>query len=343
MRVDALHNPPTLPHMRARSLHIDHSFVTTAGRALDLVGKSTAPACFIPNAVDSGIETGEAHLTDRQTHDAIYSRRPVIDMPEGDYRTEVVTTLESDPALKVISIGIHGGKQIFGQAYFDLVCAARIGLNLSARALNSIEGHEATSLMRLYSSDRIAHYGGNGLVILNHHDFSLHEIMREGEEFADFKSPAEALEKTRWLIDHPQQRMAMAKAGHAAFHSRFSAERVAGYILAKAFPVISGRHCGLAKRRLYRSVVMTDVAPSIVAIIVTFESAGVLPACLDALAREGIAAIIVDNASRDDTIDVARRAGAAVISNALNEGFGRGMNIGAEAASDAHYLLLLQP
>ena len=79
------------------------------------------------------------------------------------------------------------------------------------------------------------------------------------------------------------------------------------------------------------------------AIIVAYESAEVLPACLTALAVEGIDAIVVDNASTDTSSKVARSLGTRVIVNAKNEGFGRGMNLGALAAEGADYLLLLNP
>ena len=42
-------------------------------------------------------------------------------------------------------------------------------------------------------------------------------------------------------------------------------------------------------------------AAAITAIVVSYDSAEVLPACLDALAGEGVPAIVVDNASGDDS------------------------------------------
>ncbi len=82
---------------------------------------------------------------------------------------------------------------------------------------------------------------------------------------------------------------------------------------------------------------------TIAAIIVSFESTGVLPTCLDALKAEGIAAFVVDNASNDNSCKVASAYGATIISNIQNQGFGRGMNIGAAAANGFEYLLLLNP
>ena len=83
-------------------------------------------------------------------------------------------------------------------------------------------------------------------------------------------------------------------------------------------------------------------ASLITAIVVAFDSAEVLPACLSALAAEGIPAIVVDNASEDGSAEVARSHGATVIRNACNEGYGRANNIGV-AASHSPYVLIVNP
>ncbi|MFI5012890.1 MAG: glycosyltransferase family 2 protein [Hyphomicrobiales bacterium] len=79
---------------------------------------------------------------------------------------------------------------------------------------------------------------------------------------------------------------------------------------------------------------------AITAIVVAHDSAAVLPACLAALAREDVAVIVVDNASADASAALAEQAGARVIRNARNEGYGRAMNIGMRAAASRRCLLL---
>lgn len=80
----------------------------------------------------------------------------------------------------------------------------------------------------------------------------------------------------------------------------------------------------------------------VTAIVVTFDSAHVLPACLDALTGEGVPAIVVDNASGDDTVIVAERHGARVLRNPANEGYGRANNIGVRAAA-SELVLIINP
>jgi GT2 family glycosyltransferase len=89
------------------------------------------------------------------------------------------------------------------------------------------------------------------------------------------------------------------------------------------------------------------VRTDITAVVVAFDSVAVLPACLAALAREGADMIVVDNASGDASAEIADKAGATVIRNLKNEGYGRAMNIGMRAAQGANndraYCLLLNP
>ena len=83
-------------------------------------------------------------------------------------------------------------------------------------------------------------------------------------------------------------------------------------------------------------------ASQITAIVVAYDSAEVLPACLSALAGEGIPAIVVDNASGDASAAIARAQGAVIIANARNEGYGRANNQGV-AASATPYVLIVNP
>lgn len=78
------------------------------------------------------------------------------------------------------------------------------------------------------------------------------------------------------------------------------------------------------------------------AVIVSFDSAGVLPACLQALAREGVPAIVVDNASTDESCAVASAHGATLLRNGANEGYGRANNRGV-AACETPFALIVNP
>jgi N-acetylglucosaminyl-diphospho-decaprenol L-rhamnosyltransferase len=83
--------------------------------------------------------------------------------------------------------------------------------------------------------------------------------------------------------------------------------------------------------------------PLITAVTVTHNSGEVLPALLESLAREGIPAVVVDNASSDASVSVARAYGAMLVEPGANLGFGTASNRGVEAATDAQWCLLINP
>ncbi|MFM7778930.1 MAG: glycosyltransferase family 2 protein [Alphaproteobacteria bacterium] len=74
---------------------------------------------------------------------------------------------------------------------------------------------------------------------------------------------------------------------------------------------------------------------------VAFNSAAALRGML-ASVPPGLGVIVVDNASADDSPAVAEAAGARVIRNGANLGFGAGCNIGMNAA-EAEFVLLANP
>lgn len=84
-------------------------------------------------------------------------------------------------------------------------------------------------------------------------------------------------------------------------------------------------------------------------VIVTYNSAGVLPSCLAALpgGLEGLdwRLVVVDNASTDHSLDLAREASPAPTCVALrrNAGYAAGINAGTRAAGDVDALLVLNP
>lgn len=94
-----------------------------------------------------------------------------------------------------------------------------------------------------------------------------------------------------------------------------------------------------------------DIMPNVIetvsydVVVVTFNDSETLPACLSAVKSLDPAPsrlVVVDNASEDNSADIAKNAGAEVHSLAENTGFAGGMNFGIETTS-APWVLLLNP
>jgi N-acetylglucosaminyl-diphospho-decaprenol L-rhamnosyltransferase len=74
-------------------------------------------------------------------------------------------------------------------------------------------------------------------------------------------------------------------------------------------------------------------------VVVTFNSEAVLADCLASIPR-GRPIVVVDNASRDRSVEIARSFGAQVVSNSRNMGFGAACNRGAKCLSTSHVFFL---
>ncbi len=85
---------------------------------------------------------------------------------------------------------------------------------------------------------------------------------------------------------------------------------------------------------------MTQVPAT--ALIVSHNSGRVIASCVQAAARMGLEVLVIDNASRDDTVPVIERLGFPLIRNPVNRGFAAAVNQGVLASSEP-FLLLLNP
>ena len=78
----------------------------------------------------------------------------------------------------------------------------------------------------------------------------------------------------------------------------------------------------------------------ITAVIVTFQSGSEIGACLDAVEKFDVAAIVVDNASTDDTLEIVRSKSGRLIANGENRGFAAAVNQGCSECITPLVLLL---
>ena len=81
----------------------------------------------------------------------------------------------------------------------------------------------------------------------------------------------------------------------------------------------------------------------VIAVAVSHDSAKLLPHCVESLLQQQVAVVVVDNASQDGSVEAARIAGAHVIVNRKNEGYGRANNQGVRAADGAKWCLITNP
>jgi N-acetylglucosaminyl-diphospho-decaprenol L-rhamnosyltransferase len=88
---------------------------------------------------------------------------------------------------------------------------------------------------------------------------------------------------------------------------------------------------------------LARLGSEVVAVVVSHDSAEVLPGCIGALLQQHVSVVVVDNASRDGSVEAARAAGARVIANEKNAGYGRANNQGVRATDGADWCLITNP
>lgn len=87
---------------------------------------------------------------------------------------------------------------------------------------------------------------------------------------------------------------------------------------------------------------MPSGAP-VAVVVVTHNSAADLAPCLESVCADGAArVVVVDNASSDDSVQIARRLGVEVVEDRENRGYGTAANLGVEHTSEP-YVLILNP
>src|SRR6185295_9058397 len=86
----------------------------------------------------------------------------------------------------------------------------------------------------------------------------------------------------------------------------------------------------------------TSPSDAVTAIIVSHNSEQVMPACLTSVRGAGLAAIVVDNASADRSVTIAKQAGAQIIANEKNQGFGRAINQALDVVA-SEFCLIVNP
>lgn len=227
--VDPLFEPDNVDRLRSKIELVDWTFVTTGGPMLRGLGGGRWNVAYLPNAVDISIERGRAFAAEPLTWDVLYA----VGSPSflrhhcgtemsalgivRDLRTRV-------PGCRFLTPGIDH-PHFVGTPAAATLCSARMGLNISRR--NDVHW---------YSSDRLAHLAGNGLLVMTERASGFGELFAE-DEMAFYGSVDELAAQIERFLGDSRAREATARRGWRAYHRMFDSTRVAAYMMA----VLDGR------------------------------------------------------------------------------------------------------
>lgn len=221
--VDALFDPDNVARILSKAALLDWTFVTTGGALARQLAGHGVNVAFLPNAVDASIERHRAFEREDQPWDVFYAAgSPTLLRHHcGVWRTtvDIVAGLRRDlPHRRFLTPGI-GLPHLEGSACLAAMASARVGLNISRR--NDVP---------LYSSDRMAHLAGNGLLVVTERASGFDALFAE-DEMAFFGAGDDLAAMLERFLADDHGRRAVARRGWLAYHRMFGATRVAAYVM----------------------------------------------------------------------------------------------------------------
>lgn len=228
--VDIIFNPHNVEQIRRNLDVVDATFITTAGAGLRKFSRPGKIVSFVPNLVDASIEWPRAFERSDQPGDVFWALRALSGSVKNDRRIDYPLFLEKN-GVNVDYYGMNGKPLLYDARYFEAINACKMGLNISQIWTRGCYEKAAEEDLYLYSSDRIAHLMGSGLLTLTTRDHHLEELFEEDREMVFFADGHELLDKVRYYLAHDDARRAIAQAGWTKYHTCFNERLVAQYMV----------------------------------------------------------------------------------------------------------------
>jgi hypothetical protein len=215
--IDALWIDWHVKQIQERMHSTDAIFVTTGGPSLKRFCTGKNVVAYMPNPVDSAMEIEDNSVKTSFARDLVFCGKEASD----DKRNAILKRLRADlpTGVRYDFFGMFGRPPVWGARYENVLAGSRMALNL-----NREEG------WHLYSSDRIAHLMGNGLLTFLSDRGNLQTFFSD-REAVFFKDENDLLEKILYFSKNDEERKRVAAAGRAAYHRMFNSRRVLNFML----------------------------------------------------------------------------------------------------------------
>ncbi len=228
--VDIIFNEHNAKNIASKLDGVDATFITTAGQGLRKFARHGKRVSFIPNIIDSSIEWPKCWERADQPHEVFWALRALKGSVEGDRRIEYPLYLEKS-GVNIDYYGMNGKPLLYDARYFEAIANAKMGINISQIWTKGNYERAADEELYLYSSDRIAHYLGSGLLTFITRDHKLEEFFTPDKEAVYFDSKEELLEKIKYFRAHDAERQSIAKAGWEKAHTHYNERLIAKYVV----------------------------------------------------------------------------------------------------------------
>lgn len=227
--IDPLFDANNFRNARSKAEVLDRSFVTTGGSILSSIAGSRSRVAFIPNPVDPSIDVHRCHERTDQPHDVFFAGHMSPWLAADDLRRHAYSLIQAHlPNTRCAFYGDGPNKAIFGSAFMRALGEAKIGLNFSQRNAKARSGPGGE--LYLYSSDRIALYQGNGLLVFTTKSFSLSDLYGQ-DAIVEVEGADDFIDKLRYYLENDEERQKVARAGYELGHREFNERLVSQYMI----------------------------------------------------------------------------------------------------------------
>jgi hypothetical protein len=230
LNVDIIFNEHNAAQIKSKLDVVDATFITTAGKGLKKFSQAGKIVSFVPNMADVSLEWPQCYAYSDQSNDVFWALRALKGSAEGDRRIDYPLYLEKN-GVKIDYYGMNGKSLLYDARYFETIAKSKMGINISQIWTRGHYEKAADEDLYLYSSDRIAHYLGSGLLTFCTRDHKLEEMFAEDKEMIYFSSKEELLDKIRYYAERDEARGAIARAGWLKYHACYNERLVAKYMV----------------------------------------------------------------------------------------------------------------
>ena len=207
---------------------IDHSFLTTSPDDLEFKLNGSI-FHYMPIPADKSVERLKNFENKNTIYDVFFAmshgvNRGVLKFGKTDEREEFINKLvKNNTNIKFDLYGLNGRQPIWAEEFFQILARSRMALNLS-------RGEPK----KYYSSNRIASLLGNGLLTFIDKKTKLNDFFTD-KEIVFYKDLNDLSEKIQKYSVDDVMRKKIAKNGWKKYHSFFSSQKIADYIIDRSF------------------------------------------------------------------------------------------------------------
>ena len=195
----------------------DAIFVTSGGPKLRDFCTGRNVVAYMPNPADPAFEVADNSQTTAFKHDLLFCGKEI----PGDFRNVFLRDVERELAgrLRFCLFGMFGHPPVWGADYERVLTESKMSINLNRE-----------EDWPLYSSDRIAHLMGSGILTFQSAKGNFQKFFSD-REIVFYDGVGDLVEKLLYYHAHDGERRAIAAAGRAKYHRMFSGERTLRFMV----------------------------------------------------------------------------------------------------------------